>query len=115
MTVGLYFDVHIPRAILITLRARGVDVLTAQEDNHSRAEDPALFDRTTELGRVLVSSDADLLAEAHKRQAGGTTFAGLVHAHPMRVSIGTCVEDLELIAKASEPDDMRDRVEFRPL
>ena len=115
MTVGLYFDVHIPRAILIGLRARGVDVLTAQEDNQSRAKDPALLDRATGLGRVLVSSDADLLVEAHKRQAEGGTFAGLVHAHPMRVSIGTCVEDLELIAMAGEPDDMRDRVEFLPL
>ncbi len=115
MTVVLYLDVHIPRAILIGLRSRGVDVLTAQEDDHARAEDPNLLDRSTALGRVLVSSDADLLAEAHRRQAGGGTFAGLVHAHPLRVSIGRCVEDLELIAKASDPEDMRDRVEYLPL
>lgn len=30
MTVALYMDVHVDRAITIGLRRRGVDVLTAQ-------------------------------------------------------------------------------------
>ncbi|HEX9962608.1 MAG TPA: hypothetical protein VGB00_16865 [Pyrinomonadaceae bacterium] len=33
MAVGIYMNVHIPRAITSGLRLRGVDVLTAQEDN----------------------------------------------------------------------------------
>jgi hypothetical protein len=33
MPVALYMDAHIPRAITVGLRLRGVDVLTAQEDN----------------------------------------------------------------------------------
>jgi hypothetical protein len=32
MAVGVYMDVHIPRAITNGLRLRGVDVLTAQQD-----------------------------------------------------------------------------------
>ena len=32
MGVALYLDVHVPRAIAVQLRRRGVDVLTAIED-----------------------------------------------------------------------------------
>ena len=32
MSVGLYMDVHIPLAVTVGLRARGIDVVTAQED-----------------------------------------------------------------------------------
>ena len=38
-------DVHVPSAITIALRVRGVDVLTAQEDNSQELEDAALLDR----------------------------------------------------------------------
>lgn len=33
MSVQLYMDVHVPRAITNGLRKRGVNVITAQEDN----------------------------------------------------------------------------------
>jgi hypothetical protein len=32
MPLGLYMDVHIPKAITNGLRLRGVDVLTSQQD-----------------------------------------------------------------------------------
>lgn len=32
MPIRLYMDVHIPRPVTVGLRLRGVDVLTAQED-----------------------------------------------------------------------------------
>jgi hypothetical protein len=31
------------------------------------------------------------------------------------MTIGRCIQDLELIAKASEPDEMANRVEYLPL
>ena len=62
MSVALYMDVHFRWAITAGLRRRGVDVLTVQEDRAARFEDPALLDRATQLGRVLVSQDDDLQA-----------------------------------------------------
>ena len=62
MSVALYMDVHVRWAITAGLRRRGVDVLTAQQDGAARFEDPALLDRATQLGRVLVSQDDDLQA-----------------------------------------------------
>lgn len=115
MTIKLYMDVHIPRSITQGLRIRGVDVITAQEDNAARLPDPALLDRSSELERCLFSFDDDLLAEAVRRQREAIFFAGVIYAHPLRVSIGTCVHDLEIIAKAGEPEDMKNQIEYLPL
>ncbi len=67
MSVKLYMDVHIKRAVTVGLRVRGVDFLTAQENGAAELEDPALLDRATELKRVLFSQDDDLLREANNR------------------------------------------------
>ena len=115
MSVGLYFDVHVRRAILNGLRVRGVDVLTAQEDGAAEYEDPELLDRSTTLGRVLFTQDDDLLREAKQRQQVGKTFAGVVYAHQLNVSIGQCITDLELIAQASEAAEWVNRTEYLPL
>lgn len=115
MPVSLYMDAHIPQAITLGFRVRTVDVLTAQEDGAENLSDPELLDRATELDRVLFTFDDDLPREASKRQRENTSFSGVIYAHPLRVTIGQCVRDLELIAKAGEPEDVRNRVEFLPL
>ena len=108
-------DVHVHAAITEGLRLRGGDVLTAQEDEGRRLPDPALLDRATALGRVLFTQDDDLLREAAERQRHGVSFAGVVYGHQLKVTIGQCIRDLELIATANEPEDCANRVEFLPL
>ena len=71
-------DVHVPAAITRGLLLRGVDVITAQLDGTSDLNDARLLDRAPELGRVLVSQDDDLLAEATRRQRQGQNFAGVI-------------------------------------
>jgi predicted nuclease of predicted toxin-antitoxin system len=108
-------DVHVPRAITQGLRLRGIDVLTAQQDGARRLSDSELLDRSNSLGRVLFTRDADLLAEARRRQREGHAFAGVIYAHQLQVTLGQCVRDLELIATAGEPDDFADRVYYLSL
>ena len=115
MPLALYMDVHVPRAITNGLRQRSVGVITAQEDGSSELDDPLLLDRATELNRPLYTQDDDLLAEARRRQKAGETFAGVIYSHQLRRPIGKCIDDLELIAKTFEPDDLKNRVEFIPL
>lgn len=71
MTVGLYFDHNVSRAITQGLRLREVDVLTAYEDGAHLLPDPELLDRATALGRPLFTSDEDLIVEARRRQRDG--------------------------------------------
>ena len=115
MPLAFYMDHHVPHAITLGLRLRGVEVLTAYEDGTSELDDAPLLDRAGELGRVLFTRDDDLLAEAARRQRGDIPFQGVIYAHQLRVSIGRCVQDLELIAKAGEPDDLRNGIMFLPF
>lgn len=89
--------------------------MTAQTDDATRLPDDVLLERATTLGRVLFTQHDDLLAEANGCQRGGRSFAGVVYAHQLRVTIGQRINDLELIAKVYEPADMADRVEYLPL
>jgi predicted nuclease of predicted toxin-antitoxin system len=115
MSVKIYMDVHVRRAVTDGLRLRGVDVLTALEDGTAEFEDSALLDRATELNRVLFSQDDDLLREANKRQQTGEMFAGVIYAHQLNITVGRCIEDLELIAKATDLDEWLNNVVYLPF
>jgi len=108
-------DHHVERAITIGLRARAINVLTAYEDGADRLADGDLLERATTLGRVLFTRDDDLLIEASNRQRTGGHFRGVIYAHLQAVDVGTCLRELELIAKAGHPEDLLNRVEYLPL
>ena len=114
MAVALYFDVHVPRAIRDQLRLHQVDVMTAQEDGQGSADDEALLQRAADLGRLLFTQDIRFKARAYDWQRQGRSFSGLAFGHQQGATIGEYVADLELIAKASDPPDWLDRVEYLP-
>jgi hypothetical protein len=64
---------------------------------------------------VIFSQDEDMLVEAQRRQIAGISFSGVIYAHQLRVTIGLCIRDLELIAKAADPEDLANRVEYLPF
>lgn len=108
-------DHHVPRSITMGLRLRQVDVITAYEDQTHEAADADLLDRATSLGRVLFTQDDDLLVEATRRQRAGISFCGVIYAHQEMVSIGQCVQDLEMIATVGVEADVIDSVLYLPL
>jgi hypothetical protein len=115
MSVALYMDVHVHSAITEQLRRRGVDVLTAQEDGADNFDDEALLSRSTSLSRVMFTFDIRFKARAEDWQRQRRPFAGLVWGHPMRLTIGQMVLDLELTAKATNPSDWQNIIERLPL
>lgn len=115
MSLALYMDVHVQRAVTAALRLRGVDVLTSQQDGTTRLADDKLLDRARELGQVLFTQDDDLLKEATARQRSGKPFAGVIYAHQQNAPVRRTIDDLELIAKVYEPAEMENRVIFLPL
>jgi hypothetical protein len=56
-----------------------------------------------------------LLREAARRQRAGEFFTGVVYAHPLKVTIGECIEDLTLLATVGEPEDFANQIIFLPL
>jgi predicted nuclease of predicted toxin-antitoxin system len=115
MSVSLYMDHHVPKAITTGLRLRGVDVLTAYEDGTEQMDDAQLLQRAYELNRLLFTQDDDLLEEAAKCQRANKPFSGVVYAHQLRVTIGVCVQDLEIIAKSADLKEVENQVIYLPL
>ena len=115
MSVPLYMDVHVPQSITDQLRRRGVDVLTAIEDGARKLPDDELLERARELGRVVFTQDVRFKALAEDRQRQEQPFAGLIFGRQRGVTIGQFVKDLELIARASEPDEWSSVVQYLPL
>ena len=108
-------DVQIRLALTEALRLRGVDLLTAQQDGATEVSDSDLLDRATALGRVVFTHDQDFLRESAWRQQRGQFFTGVIYAHQIRVTIGQCLKDLELIAQVGNPEDLANRIIHLPL
>jgi predicted nuclease of predicted toxin-antitoxin system len=105
-------DVHVPLPITRGLRRRAVDVLTAQEDGATHLSDPDLLDRARELGRMLFTQDEDLIAESVRRQRTGETFATVIFARQLDLSIARCITNLELLAKSAASEDAQGQIIF---
>ena len=115
MDVKLYMDVHVPQPITDQLRRRSVDVLTAIEDGWAEREDDELLERGREVGRVIFTQDIRFKALAEDWQRLARPFAGLLFGHQLGGTIGQFVRDLELIAKASEPAEWENTIEYLPF
>ncbi len=114
MALSLYMDVHVPAAVTFQLRRRGVDVLTAQEDNATRRLDAELLDRSTKLGRLIVTQDIRFRVLAEEWQGRQQPFAGLVYGH-QTLTIGQLVTDLNLIANCLGAEEVSNQVIHLPL
>ena len=102
MSVSFYMDENVEDPISRALRGRGVDILTAQEDEHRNTPDPIVLDRSGELDRVLVTTDTDLLVEASRRQREKIPFADVVFYPQQTLPWGEVIADLELFASAMD-------------
>jgi hypothetical protein len=112
--LAFLMDHHIHLAITQGLRRRGIDVLTAFEDGRSEADDDDLLQRSTELNRIFVTQDQDLLRITRSWQQAGRPFAGVAFGIQEDLDIGGTIEYLELIANAMSLDEMRNYVEYIP-
>jgi hypothetical protein len=115
MGVKLYMDVHVPEVITNQLRRRGVDVLTAQDDEAATLEDADLLERSRVLGRVVFTQDIRFRALAEEWQRISRPFSGLVFGHQLGGTIGQFVQDLEMIAVASDSAEWENAIERIPF
>lgn len=115
MATRLYMDVHVPQSITDQLRRRGVDVITAFEDGFQEVPDDQLLERARKLDRVIFTQDIRFMVLAQTWQRQQLPFAGLLFGHQLGGTIGQYVRHLELVAKASEPDEWVNVVERLPF
>lgn len=105
--IEFYMDEHIHPAVTAALRARGIDVLTAQEANLLSAADKSQLDFALQQGRVLFSFDADFT----RLHAAQYPHAGIIFA-PRQTPIGQQVRSLLRIYQVLSQEDMIGHLEF---
>ncbi len=78
MSWPLLMDHHVPAAVTLGLRARGVTVVTAADAQLADEDDEVLLMYATQQRQVLFSQDRDLLAIGASWQAAGREFMAIV-------------------------------------
>jgi hypothetical protein len=97
------------KALVSALRARGVDVLTAQEATMIERPDDEHLAFATIHGRVLYSFN---VGDYYRLDAQGTLHAGLILAQQQRHSVGDQMRRLLRLISSIPAEEMRNRVEF---
>ena len=105
--IKFYFDEHVPSAVSLGLRNRGVDVLTSQKANMLGAKDEEHLQLARKEHRVIVTQDDDFL----RLHADGFEHDGIVYT-PQHTPIGFFVKGLMLVFQVMTPEDMKNHVEF---
>ena len=97
------------KALVSALRARGADVLTAQEAGMIERQDDDHLEFATAKGRVLYGFN---VGDYCRLQAQGRTHAGLILALQQRYSVGEQMRRLLRLIAAQPAEAMQSRVEF---
>jgi len=106
--IRFYFDQHIPFAVARGLRRRGVDVLTAHEADRCGLPDLDQLEYASELGRVLVTFDADFVILS----ARGIDHQGIAFCTASKHSIGELIYALLLVHDLLTLEDLINHIEF---
>jgi hypothetical protein len=101
------------RDLVQTLRARGVDVITAQEVGMIERTDAEHLQFATEQDRVLYSFNRGDFLRLHSLYvAEGRTHAGILLARQQHYSVGEQMRRVLKVMALKSPADMRNSVEF---
>ena len=114
MTTRLYLDEDsMRRALVIALRARGVDVLTALEAGMIERSDEEHLDYATAQGRVLYSFNVVDFYRLHTAyMTQGKSHAGIILARQQRYSVGEQMRRLLRFIATKSAEQMKNQVGF---
>lgn len=105
---------HILRGLL--QRIPDLDVVRAQDvEELYGCDDPTLLRWAAEERRVVVTHDVSSMGRfAYARLLAGEPMPGVFEV-PADLPVGQAIADLELIARASQPDEWQGQVRYLPL
>jgi hypothetical protein len=113
----LLFDEDVHGDIVDGLRRRqpALDLVRVQDVGLRHTPDPIILDWAARQERVVVSVDKKtLVVDAWDRVSRGLPMPGAAILRTL-LSIGQAINELEFIACAGNPDDLRDQVIYLPL
>ena len=115
MTICLYMDHNVVRAVVDGCRSKGLDVLTAYEDGWHEKSDVEVLARAASLVRIVFTQDTGFIVLAAECQALGVPFAGVIFARHGDISIRKVIDDLVLICNALDVENLSNKLIWLPL
>ena len=114
MAISLFFDEDsMDKALVLALRARGVDVMTALDAKMIAKSDEEQLDYATSQNRVLCSFNVSDFFRIHSRYLNsGIAHAGIVVSQQQLYSVGGIMRRLLRLISELTPQEMRNRIEF---
>ena len=101
------------RDLVKALRARGIDVSTAQDDGLIACKDEEHLRHAALEGRVLFSFNRGDFYRLHTIFVGqGNSHAGIILARQQQYSVGEQMRRLLKLTAAKSAEDMQNQVEF---
>ena len=113
--IRLYLDEDtIANALIIALRARGIDVQTVEDAQMRGHSDEEQLRYATEQGRAIYSFNIGHYMALHTRfmEQGLHCHAGIILAVNRRWSVGEQMRRIALLVKGKTAEKMRNEVEF---
>ena len=96
-------------------RVRGIDIVHVQDVGLRTLDDPTILEWAANEGRALISKDIKTIPGfAGERVAAGLAMPG-VFVLPSTLSMGEAIDNLALIAEATDSGEWTDRVVYLPL
>ncbi len=105
--IQFYTDEHIPKAVAMGLRQRGINVTTTQEAGMTGASDIDQLKFALRNEKILFTQDNDFL----KLHSSGIIHSGIVYSH-QGTSMGNVIRGLQMIYEVLNNSDMKNHVEF---
>ncbi len=111
-SISLYLDEDtISRALIRSLRARGVDILTAREANRLGFSDQEQLAFAASQGRVILTFNTRDYAKLHTKYIlQQRNHAGIIVSD--QIQVGLLVRRLLKLIDAKSSDEMQDWLEF---
>jgi len=117
VTVRFLADENFNRKIVVGLQRRieRFDLVRVQDVGLRTAEDPAILEWASEHGRVLLTHDIQTIPDfAHERVIAARPMAGVIVV-PTLLALAAAIDDLELVAGASQDGEWDNQVRYLPL
>ena len=114
MAISLFLDEDsMDKALVLALRARGIDVITALDANMIAKSDEEQLGYATSQNRVLCSFNVSDFFRIHSKYLNsGIAHAGIVVSQQQQYSVGEMMRRLLRLISESTPEKMRNRIEF---
>lgn len=117
MTIRYLADENFDHRTIAGLLRRDpdLDIVSVQEVGLRQADDPDVLEWAAQAGRIVVTHDVSTMLDfAYERVAAGLPMPGVLEI-PDQTPRSVIIDDLILIAAASDPDEWRDTVRYLPL